>query len=184
MQFMPTSSDAGHSFNVNVPDNQYVNTSLQSARKSYYSSKIEEREILRSTAVCTPVYPRTYTHIRMDSLRAGRPGVRNELEARDFPFSIYAQTGSGPHPVSCTTRTGALSQKLRGQITQLTRNPFQPPVSACNGMLWRDLFSQSWGFHDAGCASQLFLELLRSSWLPLPHHHPPQRPFFGVYFTY
>ena len=36
----------------------------------------------------------------IDSLRAGRPGVRTSMESRYSVFSISVQTGSGAHPAS------------------------------------------------------------------------------------
>jgi hypothetical protein len=33
-------------------------------------------------------------------------GVRSPVEAREFSYSLFVQTGSGTHPVSCTMCTG------------------------------------------------------------------------------
>jgi hypothetical protein len=57
-------------------------------------------------------------------------GIRSPAEAKDFSSSFCVQTGSGAHPVSCTTGTGgSFPGAKRGRGVTLTTNPHLVPRS-------------------------------------------------------
>ena len=52
------------------------------------------------------------------------PGIETRLGAT---VSAPAQTGSGPHPASCTVGTGSLSRWQSGRGVVLTTHPYLAP---------------------------------------------------------
>jgi len=75
----------------------------------------------------------------MDSMRAGRFGVRTPVGAKDFFFSTPTQTGGRAHPVSYWEGTGAPPRGWNdnpspssAEVVLYTFKPSAPPV-ACYG---------------------------------------------------